>query len=377
MNTHYTTDVAIIGGGVIGSALAYFLRKAGVDVLVLERAEIAAESSSAAAGLLSPLGALEGPGAFTDLVMASRALILQLRPELEELSGSSMEYERRGSLRTASSAQTASHLRQQMGFWETLGWQLAWLTGEEARQREPALSSAIENAVYAEAEGSIKAAGVTRAYAGAARQLGARFLEHTEVTDIEHANSRVLGLRTAAGETIACAQLVLAAGAWSGLLGAQLQLTLPVQPARGQILALKQPAQPLRHILFDEHVYLIPKPDETIFVGATVEQVGFDRQNTAGGISWLLTSAIHLAPVLADAPIARTWAGLRPWSADGRPILGHAPGWDNVVLATGHSGVGFETSAITGQALAELLTGHQTPAIIQPFGLERFSLSAQ
>ncbi|HEX7737956.1 MAG TPA: glycine oxidase ThiO [Ktedonobacteraceae bacterium] len=377
MNTHHTTDVAIIGGGVIGSALAYFLRKTGAEVLVLERAEIAAESSSAAAGLLSPLGALESPGAFTDLIMASRALILQLMPELEELSGTSMEYRRRGSLRTASSAQEAARLREQMGFWETLGWQLAWLTGDEARLREPALSGTIEGAVYAEQEGSIKAAGVTRTYAGAARRLGARFLEHTEVTGLERSGSRVLGLRTATGETISCAQLVIAAGAWSTMPGAWLQLTIPVQPARGQILALKQLATPLQHILFDEHVYLIPKPDETIFVGATVEYVGFDKQNTAGGISQLLASAIQLAPTLAETPIARTWAGLRPWSADGRPILGRAPGWENVVLATGHSGIGFETSAITGQSLAKLLTSGQTPAIIQPFGLERFTPNAQ
>ena len=375
MNTRQTTDVAIIGGGVIGSALAYFLRKAGVDVTVIERAEVAAESSSAAAGLLSPLGALEKAGPFTDLLMASRAIILKLMPELEALSGESMEYRRCGSLRTAGDAQEVARLRGQMAFWETLGWQVIWLTGDEARQQEPHLASTIEGAVYAEQEGSIKAEGVTRVYAGAARHLGARFLEHTEVTGIESTSSRVLSLHTAGGATIACEQLVIAAGAWSAVLAGWLHLALPVQPARGQILALKQLAVPLKHILFGKDVYLVPKPDDTIFVGATVEQVGFDKQNTAAGISWLLKEAIELVPTLAEAPIARIWAGLRPWSADGQPILGYAPGWENVVLATGHSGVGFETSAITGQALAELLTTGQTPSIIRPFGAERFAAS--
>jgi glycine oxidase len=375
MSKNTTTDIAIIGGGVIGCALAYFLRKAGADVLVIERAEIAAESSRAAAGLLSPLGALEGPGAFTDLIMASRALILDLMPELEALSGESMEYHRRGSLRTASDAQEVALLREQMAAWEALGWQVNWLTGEEARQQEPHLASTTAGAVFAPQEGSINPVGTTRAYAGAARRLGARFLEHTEVTGLEYAGSRVLGLHLASGETISCAHMVIAAGAWSATPGDWLHLTVPVQPARGQILALKQLESPLKHILFGEHVYVIPKPDGTIFVGATVEQVGFEKQVTAAGISWLLAGAMNLVPALADMPIVRMWAGLRPWSADGRPILGYAPGWENVILATGHSGVGFETSAISGQSIAELLTTGQAPAVIRPFGLERFSTS--
>lgn len=373
MDNHLMTDVAIVGGGVIGSALAYFLRKAGVDVLVVERAEIAAESSSAAAGLLSPLGALEGPDPFTDLIMASRALILALRPELEELSGESMELYRRGSLRTARTIQDAERLRARLAFWRELGWQVDWLTTDEARLREPHLTPAIVGAVYAKDEGSIKAAGVTKVYAGAAHRLGARFLEQTEVTGFVSAGERVLSLRLATGETLTCQRLVLAAGAWSRTLASWLGLSLPLQPARGQILALKQPAAPIQHILFGPDVYLIPKPDETVFVGATVEQVGFDKQNTASGVAWLLTGAINLAPALAEAAIARMWTGLRPWSADARPILGRAPGWENVFLATGHSGVGFETSAVTGQSLAELLTSGQIPPLIRPFTLERFA----
>lgn len=373
MDKNDTTEVAIIGGGVIGCALAYFLRKAGVDVLVVERAEIAAESSRAAAGLLAPLGALQGPGPLTDLIMASRALILDLIPELEELSGEQMEYHRRGSLRTANNGQEAAFLRGQMAAWQALGWQVSWLAGDEARQQEPHLAPTIEGTVFAPQEGSINPLGVTRAYAGAARRLGARFREHTEVTELACAGSRVRGLLTASGERIACAHLVIAAGAWSATFGEQLRLKVPVQPARGQILALTQVEPPLTHILFGQDVYLIPKPDRTIVVGATVEQVGFDKQVTAAGTSWLLTGATNLAPALAEAPLTRLWAGLRPWSADGHPILGPAPGWENVVLATGHSGIGFETSAISGQCLAELVTTGKTPVLIRSFGLERFA----
>lgn len=370
----HSTDVVIIGGGVISSAIAYFLRKAGVDVLVIERASVAAESSSAAAGLLSPLGALTGPGPFTDLMMTSRALILALIPELEGLSGERAEYVRRGSLRTARGAQEIAALREHQPFWEKLGWQVSWLSGNEARAREPLLAETVEAAIYAPEEGSIKAEGVTRMYAGAARHLGARFLEHTEITGIEHQKARVTALRTAGGETIACSRLVIAAGAWSAQICEWLGFTIPVKPARGQILALAQTVPPLKHILSGEGVYLIPKPDGTVFAGATVEQVGFEKHVTAAGIAWILSSAIRLVPALGDAHIARMWTGLRPWSEDERPLLGSAPDWENVTLATGHSGVGFETSAITGQSIAELLISGQTPALIRPFVPERFNL---
>jgi len=373
MDATQTTDVVIVGGGVIGSALAYFLRKADVEVTVLERAEIASEASSAAAGLLSPLGALTAANPFTDLVMASRALLLDLLPELEEVSGERTEYHRRGSLRTASGAQQVVILQRQHAFWESLGWQVSWLTGAEARQREPLLASTIEAVVYAPQEGSMLPAGVTRAYAGAARRLGARFIEQANVVGLERIGTRVSGARLATGEIIGCASLVIAAGAWSASLGQGLGLTIPVRPTRGQILALAQLAEPLRHILFGEDVYLVPKPDGTIFVGATVEQVGFNKQLTAAGIAWLLTSAFKLVPTLADAAIVRMWAGLRPGSPDERPLLGHAPGWENVILATGHGGMGFETSAITGQAIAELLVTGQVPALIRPFRPERFT----
>ena len=149
-------------------------------------------------------------------------------------------------------------------------------------------------------------------------------------------------------------------------------LDIPVFPARGQILSLKQPATSLKHTIFGRDIYVVPKVDNTIYVGATVEQVGFDKSNTVGGLLWLLSRAIKLLPGLEGAALANIWSGLRPMSEDSYPILGKAPGWENVILATGHGAGGFELSAITGKTIAELITTGQTPAVIQPFGLERF-----
>jgi len=116
----------------------------------------------------------------------------------------------------------------------------------------------------------------------------------------------------------------------------------------------------------------VPKVDNTIYVGATVEQVGFDKSNTVSGLMWLLSHAVELIPAFAEAALADIWSGLRPWSKDSYPILGKAPGWENVILATGHGAGGFELSAITGKTIAEFMTTGQIPAVIQPFGLERF-----
>jgi glycine oxidase len=372
MSEQQNNDVVIIGGGVIGCSIAYNLRKAGVEVVVIERQEVAAEASSAAAGLLSPLGALTGPGPFTDLVLASWSLAPTLMAALEEESGIEVEYRQIGSLHVATQASEVTVLRQQMVAWEALGAAVTWLTGDEVREREPLLGAGVKAAISVQKEGSIRAPSVTRAYAEAARRLGARFLLSTEVTEIVRDGARAIGVRTAQGTTIGCQRLVIAGGAWSARCGEWLGLTIPVSPMRGQILALKQPQSPLQHIVFDEDIYFVPKVDGTIYVGATVEQVGFDKSLTAGGIAWLLACALRLAPSLEHASIAQMWAGLRPWSSDRRPILGTVPDWENVILATGHSGMGFELSTITGKMIAELITTGRTPELIRTFGIERF-----
>jgi glycine oxidase len=376
MDTQQSCDVAIIGGGVIGCSIAYQLRKAGVDVLVIERQEVAAEASSAAAGLLAPFGSLTEPGPFSDLVLASWALAPTLLPQIEQESGVQVEYRRVGALHIAANDREVEALRQQMQAWEALGAKMTWLTEDETREREPLLGSQtnapIQAAIFIEGEGSIKAPAVARAYAEAARRAGTRFALATDVVGIIQSGSRVVGVRTAQGEMISCQRLVIAGGAWSASCGEWLGLTIPVVPMKGQILSLGQPEPALQHIIFSEDVYFVPKLDGTIFIGATVEQVGFDKRLTAGGIAWLLNSAIRLIPALEQATIVQLWSGLRTWSRDSQPVLGQAPGWENVILATGHSAMGFELSAITGKMIAELITSGQTPELIRPFGIERF-----
>jgi glycine oxidase len=372
MSMNKTTDVVIIGGGVSGCSIGYQLSKAGVHVSILEREEIAAEASSAAAGLLAPAEVLSGPKAIADLFLASWSMTADIIVEIEAASGMQVEYFQTGALHVLTNADDQSSLQRCAEIWQAQGSDVKWLTGEQVYQYEPLLHHTFDAVLYVPEAASIRPRLMTRAYAEAARKYGANFYEHTEVTGIKQQSGKVEGVQIAQGQTISCDCVVIATGAWSAHIGSWLGLNIPVFPARGQILSLRQPVSPLKHTIMGNGIYLVPKIDNTIYVGATVEQAGFDKSNTAGGIAWLLSSAIQLVPELEHAAIVDIWSGLRPWSQDSYPILGKAPGWENVILATGHGPGGFELSAITGKTIAELITTGQTPALIQPFGIERF-----
>ncbi len=369
-------DVVIVGGGIIGCAIAYNLRKLGVDVIVLDKGEIGAEASSAAAGLLAPLGPLSGSGPFADLLLASFSLFPSLVTELEEVSGTHTGYERTGALRVIRNPRHLVKLRKRMQAWQPLGLEMHWLSGDEAHQHEPLLSPNVCAAIYAPEESQISAAQLTRAFAQTAIRRGAKLYSHSEITGIQHCNARVTSVQTAQGETITCNHLVIAAGAWSARCGEWLNIPIPVSPQRGQILSLRQPtvppSQPLRSIVFGEAAYLAPKAGSTIIVGASKDEVGFDKHVTAGGLFWLLSTAIRLTPTLASCAIERVWAGLRPKTPDQHPILGAVPNWENVTLAVGHGSIGIILSAITGQAIAEMVTTGRTPEIVKAFSVERF-----
>jgi glycine oxidase len=372
-----TAEVVIVGGGVIGCAIAYYLCTSGVDVVVLDRGEIGAEASSAAAGLLAPLGSLSGSGAFADLLLASFGLFPALVPELEDASGINLEFERTGALRIVRNPKHLPNLRERMNAWQPLGLQMQWLTRDEARQLEPLLAPDVCAAIYAPEESQVKAAHVVKAFSIAAAHRGATLYSQREICGIQRKNAAVTGVLTSAGERIACNHMILATGAWAARCGEWLHIDLPVRPQQGQILSLQQPTPPLRSIVFGEAAYLTPKSEHKVIVGATREEAGFEKRLTASGVAWLLNTAIRIVPSFESSQIDQMWAGLRPRTPDNQPILGPAPGWENVTLAAGHGSVGIMLSAITGKAIAESIVLGEVPQIVRPFALERFMRSIE
>ena len=371
-----STDVAIVGGGVIGCSIALQLRKRGAEVLVIEKGSVGSGASSAATGLLAPIRPfLQHDAPYMALQLAGLRSLSSFVPELEQASGVSVEFERTGTIRSVDPAQRDRLLAWVEDWRRATGFNLEFLDDADLRRREPLLSPDIVAGISNADEPQLNATKLVSAYARAAANAGARFLTETEVLGVTSKDGSVTRLSTSQGN-VACSHLVVAAGAWSAFCGDWLGVRIPVRPLRGQSLAL-QPASPLRHIVFADHIYLAPKQDGTVIVGATQEEAGFQAVTTSEGIESLMGAVKKVTPGLSSSPILRSWAGLRPRSADTRPVLGEVPGCSNVFIASGHGGFGMLLSTITGQIMAELVTTGQVSPLIQPFTLGRFSSSSK
>ncbi|MFL5652761.1 MAG: glycine oxidase ThiO [Ktedonobacteraceae bacterium] len=369
----HSADVLIVGGGIIGCSIAYFLRKRGIEVIVLEKGHIGAQASSAAAGLLAPIRPLSQRDPFKALQLAGLTRFSSLVPELEAVSGINVGYEQTGTLRLLPGEKVVP-VYTWAEAWRRSGYHIEVLTPAETYKREPLLSPELHGAVSIADEAQVVPVQLVQAYAQAALNLGAMLYAHTEVVTLQRSETgnRITGVRTDQGDLLTCNQLIIAAGAWSAKVGTWLGLTFPVRPVRGELIALQQPSSPLHHIIFDEgifdeDIYIAPKPNGTIVVGATKADLGFDTSVSAGGALHLLNVATPLMPALAHCSIERMWAGLRPKTLDSRPLLGPLPSWENVSIASGHGGFGILLSAITGETIAELITTGQAPEIIRPF----------
>jgi len=287
------------------------------------------------------------------------------------MSGIQVGYEQTGALRTVRNPKRVVHLQKRLKQWQPLGLHLSWLSGEEARQLEPLLTPDICAAIYAPEESQIQASSVVEAFARAAQRAGATISPYQEVSHLLTHKTKVIGVSTLQGETIACNQLIIASGAWAAQCEAWLQVRLPIRPLHGQLLSVPQTPLRLKHIVFGEAAYLTPRGN-ALLVGATKEEMGFDLTVTAQGTSWLHATATRLIPALNESTVQAAWAGLRPKTPDNHPLLGHLAPWENVLIAAGHNSVGIILSAITGQCLAEMITTGKTPALIQPFSADRF-----
>jgi len=364
-------DVVIVGGGVIGCSIAYHLASAGASVTLFERNEVAGEASGAAAGMLAPLSESPRPGPFVELCLASLRLFPSLSEALREETGIDIEYLPSGILRVAQTEDEERELRHRLGWQRSLGLPLEWVDGEALRRLEPRLAPA-RGALYSPQEHQVSAGRLTQALAQAAARRGVVFEQGVAVTGLLTNGARVTGVRTPSGK-VSAGRVVLAAGSWTGAFARQVGVTLPVRPVRGQMLAFADSALTLRHIVWGEAAYLVPKANGFLFVGATVEDVGFRSATTVRGQRGLQRGARGLVPSLAHGEIVSSWAGLRPGSPDGLPLLGPVPGWEGLSVASGHFRNGILLSPITGRLMAQLLTEGKTEVSLAPFSPARFA----
>ena len=374
-------DVIVVGGGVIGCAVAYTLASEGASVRLLERDDLAQSASGAAAGMLAPVGEASESGAFLRWAVRSLELFPELCAALHEYSGIDAEFEASGLLRVALGDEQAALLRaraeQLAAASAELGLALAWLGADDARAAEPGLSPAVAGALWSPRDAHVRSPLLTRAYARAAAALGAQIETGVLVRGLLFAREQIRGVRCADGDR-AAENVVLCTGCWAGELSGWLDLAgvapvrVPVEPVRGQILSLTGARPPLRSIVWGEGAYLVPKRDGSLVVGATEERVGYDCRVTAEGVEGLLAAARELVPPLARAEFARGWAGLRPASPDGMPAISAVAGAAGLYVAVGHSRNGVLLSPITGRLVADLVLGKELPPDAAAFDLARF-----
>lgn len=367
-------EVAIVGGGVIGLAAAWALTRAGARVELFERGALAGEATAASAGILAPLAESVTPGPFVELALAGLHSFPEEIEALKDDSGLDPEYRRCGVLRLGLDAAAAESLRSAAAWQANAKLDLRWLEPRQIASLEPGLTPC-EGGLLSPNEGHIHPARLAAALAAAAAHRGAVLHEHAAAPLPWIEGGRLRGLLVD-GEQRGYDRVLLAAGAWSGAWAETAGVTVPVRPIKGQMLLLRAIPPPVRHVVFAGHGYLVPRADGTVYVGATQEEAGFDRRVTAEGIHELAGVAAALAPTLRDAEFIEAGAGLRPGSADGLPVLGPAPGHDNLLLAAGHFRNGILMSLITARIIAALATGNEPPLDLTPFSAGRFEQAA-
>jgi glycine oxidase len=351
-----TFDAIVIGGGIMGLAVARELRKQQRSVLVLERGEPGREASHAAAGMLA-FCAPETPLELRDLLFTSARLFPEFVHEIEDESHARVDFRRQGTIAFLAPDEPPSPCTSRT------------LDEAELRRLEPELAWQELPAVFYE-EQTVDNRALTAALLSACKHREVEIATGAEVIAIEVRDGAVTGVRTTRSE-YAAGVVINCAGAWAGAIS---PVQLPTRPVKGQMLSLvtQRTGPLLQHAVRAPEVYLVPRSDGRVLVGATVEEAGFDKRVDPAVIQRMHQSAAILAPALGEARMLEAWAGLRPASPDGLPVLG-ATRIGGYYAATAHFRNGILLSAVTARVMAELVAGAPLSIEISRFAAERFA----
>jgi len=368
-----TYDVVIVGGGIIGGSIAFDLAQRNLRVAVLDRQELMREASWAAAGMLSPAPDCAATIPLVPLGRASLSLYPKFVDAVEEASGLRISYRTGGAVEVICHGDAERELSTLVALHRGLGLACEPLALEEARNMEPALGRDARAAALLPDECSVEPRALTSAMLAAAVSAGAALCPGVEVISLAFDGKKCIGVKTSSGDIFHAAQVVLAAGCWSSRIPDAAPYA-PTLPVRGQMVALRHFGTPIRHVLRSERGYLVPRGmdnPQTVVVGSTIENAGYAKCVTSGGIEKILSAANELVPELAKAEIIETWCGLRPGTPDQLPILGPVD-IDGLAFATGHYRNGILLAPVTAKLIGEWIAERRTSIDWEMFSPLRF-----
>ena len=370
-----TPDVLVVGGGIVGSAIAWRLAKAGAAVTLVEKGPIGREASWAAGGMLTPVHLAEYPPPLAGACSASLALYEPLCREIAPLASVDPEYRVSGLLLLVTDDAGEEAARLLEAWKRERGQPVERLTADETVALEPKVTPKVRRALRLPDIAQVRNNRMAVALCEAAARKGAEIRPDTPVTGFLRVPGRVNGVKTPRGDIYA-KTTVLAAGSWSSDLLRQLGLDLQVKPIKGQMLLAGGPPDFCRHMILNGETYLIPRADGRIVVGSTLEDVGFDKTVTIDAIGDLAARGARLLPELGRLPLVTSWAGLRPATPDRLPYIGRGP-VDGRIVATGHYRNGILLAPITAEIVADLPAGLPPPIDLTPFDPMRVPQSVE
>jgi glycine oxidase len=358
-------DVAVVGGGVVGTAIAWRLAKEGRSVVLLEKGEIGREASWAAGGILTPVHLADYPAPLASLCDASAKLYPDLVRELRDYSSADPEYRVSGFLILERNDVEARHTADLEAFKRKHGLPVERLGVDALRALQPGLADDVRGGLLLPDIAQVRNPRVAVALADAARKKGVEIRLNSPVTGFLRVPGRVNGVRTPQGDVYA-GTTIIASGAWSADVLKPLGLTLAVKPMKGQILLTQAAPGLLGPVIEAADTYLIPRADGKILIGSTLEDVGFDKTVTLDAVGSLSSRAAAILPALGKLPLVTSWAGLRPSTPDRLPYIGKTS-LEGLVVATGHFRNGILLAPITAELIADLLAGRSPSIDLSPF----------
>lgn len=373
-----TSDVLVVGGGIIGLVTAWRAAQRGLGTAVVDP-EPGGGAAQVAAGMLAAVTELHyGEQTLLGLNLASARRYPDFAAELTELTGHDLGYRRCGTLAVALDADDRAHLRELHALQRRSGLESEWLSGRECRRLEPMLAPGVRGGLRVDGDDQIDPRRLTAALVAACERAGVVF-HRTWAERLSVVRERAAGVVTRDGDVLGAGQVVLAAGSLSGrLAGVPDDLLPPVRPVKGQVVRLTVPrryapflSRTVRAVVRGGHVYLVPRENGELVVGATSEELGWDTTVTAGGVYELLRDAHELMPGITELPLTQTQAGLRPGSPDNAPMLGPTA-LDGLLMATGHFRNGVLLTPVTGDVMAHALVTGELPDLARPFTPKRF-----